>query len=114
MLPWVAALAVLLAWFIARLINWLILSITAVGANGASGKIFSYAALLRITAAAETPTILINMILSAFGIEIPYVGGLFFAVTMVLIILAVRAAARTDVPPPFESDRSATPPVSSP
>jgi hypothetical protein len=62
----------------------------------------SYDSLLRISALAVTPGIIINTILEVAGINVPLAGLWFFLVAMIFLFIGVQESAK-DVTPPTEN-----------
>jgi hypothetical protein len=59
----------------------------------------SYDSLLRLSAVAVTPCIIINTILEVAGISVPLAGLWFFLVTMIFLFIGVQESAKDAIPP---------------
>lgn len=71
----------------------------------------SYLSLLRLSAVAMTPPILIKTVLMTARIHLPGAGLLFFVLAMGLMCLGLRAAARAEAPVPVMPPAVPPPPL---
>jgi len=86
---------VLLGSYVYRIIQALIYA--AIGLLFASWcKVtFPYAALLRLAVVAVTPSVIVNTSLGLAGIDLPYAGLLYLAVTLGYLFFGVKAISQT-------------------